>query len=415
MQKDPLALQFMDKTYRDAFGLMSHSFTHLGENPITCEDAYREITFNQSFAKLATFTSAAKWSGKGLVPPAITGLHNGDALRAWSTTRLTSCVGDNTRPLLISPFNLYWPFITNILSNEFDGFNVIPRFATRVYFNCDTANRTLREWIDTSARKGDIFDLLNLKRESTAKNLLALRQDPYMFHQANLRCVLNEFVQYVNWPIITKKHDDMATAFINRMARDQCQYNISWNTATDQKSITGFNVGCQTENKCSVPIPVTIPIGNSITNFGPFKTEQIGNDPLTLWVTLTGAVKTFTLTTPIKLTVAGSAGLRVSSSSKASSTTKITSTSVSSKSSTSRASGTSIMTTTTASASSTSMTMRTNTLVTNTSSATTSSPLEPTTVGSLDAGASSSSAAGGPSSADSAGQSSARWLQMQQC
>ncbi|KAF3129413.1 hypothetical protein TWF703_008878 [Orbilia oligospora] len=430
MKKDPLVLQFMDKTYRDAFGLMSHTFTHLGENPITYDDAYREITFNQNFAKLATFTSAAKWSGKGLVPPAITGLHNGDALRAWSTAGLTSCVGDNTRPPLISPFNLYWPFITNMSSNGFDGLNVIPRFATRIYFNCDTANCTLQEWIDTSAGKGDIFDLLNLERESTAKNLLALRQDPYMFHQANLRwydvdqltingntkrysllemwveSVLDEFVQYVNWPIITKKHDDTATAFMNRMARDQCQYNISWNTAADQKSIIGFNVGCQTGNKCGVPIPVTIPIGNSITNVGSFKTEQIGNDPLTLWVTLTGAIKTFTLTTPIKLTATGGAGLKVSSSSKVSSTTKPTSTSASSKPNSSGASSgaattttTSMMATIAASAPSTSITMRTNTLVTSTSPATTTSPLDPATVD--------SSGAGGSSSTDLADQSSA--------
>lgn len=328
MKKDPLVLQFTDKAVRDAFGIMSHTFTHLGENPITYDDAFREITFNQQFAKLATFDKGAKWSGKGLVPPAITGLHNGDALRAWSTAGLTSCVGDNTRPPLMNTVNSYWPFITGMSTNGFDGFTVMPRFATRIYFNCDTANCTLQEWIDTSAGKGDIYDLLNYERESVARNLLALHQDPYMFHQANLRwydvdpiaingktqrwsllqmwveSIIAEFTQYVTWPIITKKHDDVAAAFMNRMARDQCGYNITWNTAADQKTITGFSVGCGNGNKCSVPIPVTIPSGNSITNVGSFKTEQIGNDPLTLWVTLSGAAKTFTLTTPIKLTAA---------------------------------------------------------------------------------------------------------------
>ncbi|KAK6509254.1 hypothetical protein TWF481_004012 [Arthrobotrys musiformis] len=442
MKKDPLVLQFMDKTYRDAFGLMSHTFTHLGENPITYDDAYREITFNQDFAKLATFTSAAKWSGKGLVPPAITGLHNGDALRAWSTAGLTSCVGDNTRPPLMNPSNPYWPFITNMSGNGFDGFNVIPRFATRIYFNCDTANCTLQEWIDTSAGKGTIFDLLALERESTAKNLLALRQDPYMFHQANLRwydvdqltingntqrwsllqmwveSVLDEFTQYTNWPIITKKHDDMATAFMNRMLRDQCQYNISWNTAADQKSIIGFNVGCQTGNKCSVPIPITIPVGNSITNVGSYTTEKIGNDPLTLWVTLSGAVKTFTLTTPIKLTAAGGAGPKVSSSSssstsktsstttKTSSTSTTTSKTSSTSTTTSKSSTTGAATTTAATTTSTSKASSTsaNTLATSTSPATTSSLLGSTTVSSSNAGG--VTAAAVSSSASSAGRSS---------
>ncbi|EPS44709.1 hypothetical protein H072_1293 [Dactylellina haptotyla CBS 200.50] len=388
MKKDPLVAQFMDKTVRDAFGLMSHTFTHLGENPITYDDAFREITFNQNFAKLATFDKAAKWSGKGLIPPAITGLHNGDAIRAWSAAGLTSCVGDNTRAPLQSPFNAYWPFITNISSNGFDGFTVIPRFASRIYFNCDTANCTLSEWINTSAGAGDIFDLLNLERASTAKNLLALRQDPYMFHQANLRwydvdvltingnsqrwsllqmwveSVLNEFTQYVNWPIITKKHDDVATAFMQRMARDQCGYNITWNTSTDQKTIVGFTVGSGTTNKCSVPIPVTIPVGNSITNVGSYKTEQIGNDPLTLWVTLSGAVKTFTLTTPIKLTAAGGAG-PISSF-------KITTTTTTKKTSSMSATAASTTSATQPGTSSTSP----STMATSTSPATTSSPLD---------------------------------------
>ncbi|KAK6537992.1 hypothetical protein TWF694_010885 [Orbilia ellipsospora] len=348
MKKDPLVAQFMDPATRDAFGLISHTFTHLGENPIDYDDAFREITFNQQFAKLATFDKAAHWSGKGLIPPAITGLHNGDAIRAWSTSGLTSCVGDNTRPPLQSPFNPYWPLLTNMSANGFDGFTVMPRFSTRIYFNCDTANCTLSEWINTSKGSGDIFTLLDLERSSTAKNLLALRQDPYMFHQANLRyydvdqltingnnqrysllqmwveSVLNEFTQYVNWPIITKKHDDVAVAFTQRMTRDQCGYNITWNTAADQKTITGFTVGCGNGNKCGVPIPVTVPLGNSITNVGSYKTEQIGTDPLTVWVTLNGAAKTFTLTTPIKLTAAGGAGAKSSSSSKKSSATSTT-------------------------------------------------------------------------------------------
>ncbi|KAF3906212.1 hypothetical protein ABW20_dc0101549 [Dactylellina cionopaga] len=443
MKKDPLVAQFMDKTVRDAFGLMSHTFTHLGENPITYDDAYREITFNQQFAKLATFDKAAKWSSKGLIPPAITGLHNGDAIRAWSTAGLTSCVGDNTRPPLMSPFSPYWPFVTNMSSNGFDGFEVMPRFSSRIYFNCDTANCTLSEWINTSAGQGNIYDLLNLERASTAKNLLAIRQDPYMFHQANLRwydvdqltingntkrysllqmwteSILDEFTQYVNWPIITKKHDDLAIAFSSRMARDQCKYNITWNTATDQKSVTGFTVGCATGNKCSVAIPVTIPKGNSITNVGSYKTEQIGNDPLTLWVTLTGAEKTFTLTTPIKLTAAGGAGLKVSSSSStkkssSSTTSKVSATtSIAIATTTSVALSTTMASGSTGSSTSTSSAMASSSMAMSTSPATTSSPLESTSspattsspLDSTSSPASSSSAAAGPADQTTAGPS----------
>ncbi len=45
----------------------------------------------------------------------------------------------------------------------------------------------MAEWIATSAGKGDIFELLNLERDTNLRHLLGLRHDPYMFHQANLR------------------------------------------------------------------------------------------------------------------------------------------------------------------------------------------------------------------------------------
>src|ERR1700737_77874 len=73
--------------------------------------------------------------------------------------------------------------------------------------------------------------------------------DPFMFHQANLRVtdvststingvtkqrsllqmwvesIVTEFNSLVNWPMITKSHDQLATIFKNRMTKDQCTRN----------------------------------------------------------------------------------------------------------------------------------------------------------------------------------------------
>ena len=146
-----------------------------------------------------------------------------------------------------------------------------------------------------------------------------------MFHQINLRVVdvlpttINgvtkqrslyqmwaetigaRFVSLTNWPLVAVKLDDLVAVFIERMTKDQCQpttqllYNVNGNTTT----ITGFTVGAA-GNTCSVPIPVTIP-GGTVTDLQGSMTEQIGNDPMTLWVTLSGAAKSFTLTQPISL------------------------------------------------------------------------------------------------------------------
>jgi len=144
-----------------------------------------------------------------------------------------------------------------------------------------------------------------------------------MFHQANLRVtdvssttingvtkqrsllqmwvetIVNRFTSLTTWPLITLKQDDLVTVFMDRMTKDQCQpklRNIYSATNTTMK-ITGFEVSAS-GNQCSVPIPVTIP-GGTVTSLQGSTTEQVGNDPLTLWVPLSGAAKTFQLSIPL--------------------------------------------------------------------------------------------------------------------
>lgn len=86
----------------NAFAHISHTFTHEDENNATYFDVYNEITWNQAWLSQVGIASATKFSPKGLVPPAITGLHNGDAIRAWITAGIVNVVGDNTRPVLMN-------------------------------------------------------------------------------------------------------------------------------------------------------------------------------------------------------------------------------------------------------------------------------------------------------------------------
>jgi hypothetical protein len=90
----------MNNTNRDNFLHLSHTFTHEEENNATYSDVLREITWNQKWADQIGLSSAKAWSSRGIIPPAITGLHNADALRAWSENGIVNVVGDNTRPVL---------------------------------------------------------------------------------------------------------------------------------------------------------------------------------------------------------------------------------------------------------------------------------------------------------------------------
>ncbi|PYH76689.1 hypothetical protein BO82DRAFT_406929 [Aspergillus uvarum CBS 121591] len=304
----------------NSWGHISHTFTHEEQNNSTYSDVFKEISFNQAWLKQVGIDAAAHFTSNGIIPPAITGLHNGDALQAWWDNGITNCVGDNTRPVLLNSENAMWPLFTTVAANGFAGMQVNPRWATRIYYNCDTPACTVQEWIDTSAGSGDFSTLLATEETDTMRHLFGLYHDPYMFHQANLRnadvdpitingvsaqysifqawveTVVQEFVRLVDWPIVTLKHQDMSAGFLARFNRDKCGYALSY--AIANKQITAVTVSA-TGNTCSEPVPVTFPVAPTSTQ--GFTTEQVGSDPLTVWVKLSGSPVTFTLSTPIAL------------------------------------------------------------------------------------------------------------------
>lgn len=270
--------------------------------------------------KQVGISAATRFSAGGLVPPAITGLHNGDAIKAWMDNGIKQVVGDNTRPALKNTQNPFWPLISTVAANGYAGLRIMPRWATTIYYNCDLPDCTTNEWIQTSAGSGDFQTLLADAKATNTRHLLGLSHDPFMFHQANLRqidvpsttingvsaqlsllqawaeTVVQEMVRLVNWPFITLKHDDLSNDFANRMARDQCGYGLTYNYSADGTQIVSVTVRAN-GNTCSAAIPVTFPGPVTSTNGGT--TEQVGNDPLTVWTKLSGSTVTYTLSTPV--------------------------------------------------------------------------------------------------------------------
>jgi hypothetical protein len=137
----------------------------------------------------------------------------------------------------------------------------------------------------------------------------------YSLLQIWVENIVAEITRLTTWPVISLKHDDVrhsqfanrsttdtlgeqiAAAFRQRMTRDQCNYTMT-NTFSGS-SITGFTVSAPTvNNKCAAPIPVTIP-GALYDNGIHYNTEQIGSDPLTVWVDLNGRAVDFRLRDPI--------------------------------------------------------------------------------------------------------------------
>jgi len=82
------------------------------------------------------------------------------------------------------------------------------------------------------------------------------------------------------------------------MARDNCKALLTYTLDASAKSITAVTVSTA-GNTCSAPIPVTFP-GTVVSQQGATP-EQIGTDPLVLWVKMTGSPVTFQLTAPVPL------------------------------------------------------------------------------------------------------------------
>jgi hypothetical protein len=193
---DPLLQWWATPANRDAFGHVSHTFTHEALNNATFSDANKEIQFNQAWMRQVGISSARYFSGNGLIPPAITGLHNGDVIQAWLQNGIKYVVGDNTRPVLRNPVrlidagvksktnseqsNTFWPLISTVAGNGYAGLTIVPRWATTIYYNCDLPNCTLAEWINTSGGSGDFNNLLADARSTNSRNLLGLHWDPYV-------------------------------------------------------------------------------------------------------------------------------------------------------------------------------------------------------------------------------------------
>ncbi|KPM42687.1 hypothetical protein AK830_g3864 [Neonectria ditissima] len=323
-QLGAFAAWFTVASNRNQFAHVSHTFSHLSLNNATYHDVKREIQFNQAWFAQTGIDQATNWSPNGLIPPAITGLHNGDAIQAWMDNKIIYVVGDNTRPILRNPKNSYWPLITTAAGNGYDGLTIVPRFSTAIYFNCHTMECTLNEWIATSAGKGTYFDLLDASKASSVRNLLALMSDPYMFHQANMHqttvlpitvgtqtgkmslvmswteTMAQELMRLTNWPIKSLKHDDIAKYFLNRQAVDGCNPALSYTYSSDGQSIKAVTVTAD-GNSCAVPIPVTIPSGSASASGGSATADQVGSEPPIQWVTLSGSPVTLSLSSPVPL------------------------------------------------------------------------------------------------------------------
>lgn len=81
----------------------------------------------------------------------------------------------------------------------------------------------------------------------------------------------------------------------------QCEPQISYTFSNEATSITSVTITAN-DDSCDVPIPVTFPQTAAVrVDGGDVQVEQIGTEPVVLWVKLDGEPLSFTLDEPVSL------------------------------------------------------------------------------------------------------------------
>jgi len=312
---DDAALRKGDKLYdyfaqnpeaQDNFYWLTHTFSHHNLNSASFHDADVEISYNIKIADdpyLGMYKRPC-FSQHSIVCPEISGMHNGHTLEAFKKNNIFYGVGDTSRADL-NPDNFYFPLITNKTTSNFDGFYVIPRQPTEMYWDCSTPEQILELYKKRTGEEETWDEHVRKDIENSVKNFINLRHDPYMFHEGNLRNedaaeieingvkgkfglmqqwvenMVVEIRKYLEWPLITKKMDDLAQTYALRINQTECVPNYTMVIDDKTLKISEIKVA-STTGQCTVPL-----FAIRDTQFEEStvsRIEQIGDEPPTAWI-----------------------------------------------------------------------------------------------------------------------------------
>ncbi|OUM69206.1 hypothetical protein PIROE2DRAFT_19724 [Piromyces sp. E2] len=315
LRKDTLYDYFAKnpETQQDFFWL-THTFSHENLDYASKFDVENEIGLNIKMANTNYLDMYEKewFSQNSIVCPEISGLHNGHCLEAFNEYNVFYGVGDTSRADITNMTNPYIPMMTTMETSNFEGFMVIPRQPTQVYWDIDTVEGTVKYYNNFYQTNVTWKDILDREALHVTKLFLQLRHDPFMFHEGNLRNadfpqvtingatgnygllqqwverIVEEITKYVDWPIISLKMDDLAQTYIKRMDRVKC--NPEYKIVVDEDSRVIQSIEITSNGSCEVPLFLSR--NGEIDKSTVDSIEQFGNDPKTAWIKLNGTPKT---------------------------------------------------------------------------------------------------------------------------
>ncbi|CAN0053457.1 unnamed protein product, partial [Scytosiphon promiscuus] len=314
-----------------------HTLIHLSRDQLRESDCVTEDTGNVQIALMTGMWDSDNYNWRSMVSPGITGLFNENCLESAAANLMTCYPGDNTfdgtvddTAILINEDNQFHSIYTTVSTNGYDGAQIVPRFATYVYFNCVSGDclvkeneyirrfvcectpldPTIDEYVCTSTADECVDDdgnteiqsfgsteaLFEREAATTTRYMLTGRRDKYMFHQANIipagdvgdgtqslldywyEQVMAKFSSSVTFPVKTIKFDDLCTDFQLHEALDASDPYVTMaldaaGEVTGLTYVSGSGAGL---------VPLTVPTASAdsipVTGLSVQDTETYGTD-----------------------------------------------------------------------------------------------------------------------------------------
>jgi len=206
-----------------AFAWINHTWDHADLNPMAYAAAFEEFSKNHQYAS----GGLSPYSVENLVTPGISGLDNPEVMRAAHDVGIRQLVSDTTKPGQNNPspnagyYNAQVPALL-----------MIPRRATDLYFNVSQPSEWVAEYAALQSGTFSYEQIIEDESESLVRHLLRGENDPWMFHQANIRdigggqslftalidAVLAKYKARATFPVVSPTMDELAGRVKARMA-----------------------------------------------------------------------------------------------------------------------------------------------------------------------------------------------------
>jgi len=307
LNKNPFYAFIKKKEKNKNFFWCSHGFTHQNLNQAVCTDVQNQISTNiKMAARLGIYE--ANFSTKTFITTRSSGLHNVDVIEVFLNNSIASAAGNIYRVDITNDEfyekNAYLPWRTTEKSSNIDGFPVIPRIPAMILSQCSTPlENTIKynKMFEGTGIETSFDEIINRDSQQALLYLLQLRHNPFQFHQTNLRNadlpnkkslveiwtqkLIEKYNQYVKWPIVSLKVDDIHNSFFEREQFEKC--DLEQKLVYNNTHIIAISL--ISRRACKVPIALPEGIGIKDDDLHTYKeklsVEQINEaDPITLWV-----------------------------------------------------------------------------------------------------------------------------------